>query len=159
MRIHLGSDHAGFRLKEHVKSRLATAGHSVIDVGTDSEDSTDYPIFAGKVARAVSAGEAEMGILVCGTGIGMAMAANKVRGVRAANVVDDPELARLARQHNDANVLTLGGRFTSETAADAIVDAFLETPFEGGRHERRVDEIGDIEDEYRPAGRGTPSGS
>jgi ribose 5-phosphate isomerase B len=137
MRVYLGSDHAGFERKETVREHLQAEGYDVTDVGTSSEESVDYPDFAAKVARAVARGDADMGVLVCGTGIGMAIAANKVHGVRAANVTI-PEFARLARQHNDANVVTVPGRFLEEATVYEIIDTFLTTPFEGGRHERRV---------------------
>jgi ribose 5-phosphate isomerase B len=145
MRIMMGSDHAGFELKELVKERLVAAGHEVEDLGAHSEDSVDYPLYGGKVARAVARGDAERGILVCGTGIGMAMSANKVHGVRAVQAVEEYQ-AEMARLHNDANVLSLAGRHTEPERAFAIVDTFLSTDFEGGRHQRRVDEMTDIED-------------
>lgn len=144
MRIRIGSDHAGFPLKEAVKAHLVARGHDVFDEGPPTEDSVDYPVYAGKVAHAVATGEADFGVLVCGTGLGMAIAANKVHGVRAVQV-SDPEFARMARAHNDANVLTLAGRYTDEVTAARIVDVFLATPFEGGRHERRVEQISDLE--------------
>jgi ribose 5-phosphate isomerase B len=144
VRIHIGSDHAGYKLKESVKTLLLKEGHEVTDVGADSEESVDYPLYAGPVARAVAAHDADLGILVCGTGLGMEIAANKVRGVRAVQV-NDPEFAKMARRHNDANVLTLAGRYTDVATAARIVDAFVSTPFEGGRHTRRVDQIADIE--------------
>lgn len=152
MRIHIGSDHAGFPLKEAVKARLVEEGHEVVDVGAHSEESVDYPLYAGPVARAVAAKEADFGILVCGTGLGMEIAANKVHGVRAVQV-NDPEFAKMARMHNNANVLTLAGRYTTAEAAVRIVDAFISTPFEGGRHDRRVDQITDLENgaSARPA--------
>lgn len=152
MRIHIGSDHAGFLLKEAVKARLVEEGHEVVDVGAHSEESVDYPLYAGPVARAVAAKEADFGILVCGTGLGMEIAANKVHGVRAVQV-NDPEFAKMARMHNNANVLTLAGRYTTAEAAVRIVDAFISTPFEGGRHDRRVDQITDLENgaSARPA--------
>lgn len=152
MRIHIGSDHAGFPLKEAVKARLVEEGHEVVDVGAHSEESVDYPLYAGPVARAVAAKEADFGILVCGTGLGMEIAANKVHGVRAVQV-NDPEFAKMARMHNNANVLTLAGRYTAAEAAVRIVDAFISTPFEGGRHDRRVDQITDLENgaSARPA--------
>ncbi len=137
MRIAIGADHAGYTLKDHLRARLAEAGHELHDVGAHSEVSVDYPDFAAEVARAVAAGSAERGILVCGSGIGMAIAANRHRGVRAAACVDLYS-ARLCRQHNDANVLTLGSRIVAPPLAEAIVDLFLATPFEGGRHQRRV---------------------
>ena len=138
--IAIGADHAGYTLKERLKTWLAAIGHRVIDHGTHSTDSVDYPDYAAAVAQAVRAGGAERGVLVCGSGIGMAMAANKVAGVRAA-VAADPDVARLARQHNDANVLALGARLTAPTRALEVVQAWLATPFEGGRHARRVDKL------------------
>jgi len=140
MRIHLGADHAGYQLKEHVKTALGTMGHDVVDVGTHAEESVDYPDFAEAVGRAVASGKADAGVLVCGTGLGMAIAANKVPGVRAVQA-SDPEMARMARLHNDANVLTLPGRYIGPEQAAAVVDAFLSTAFEGGRHQRRIDKI------------------
>lgn len=144
MRVAIGSDHAGFEQKERLKSHLKEQGHQVLDLGTGSDASVDYPDFALAVGRAVASGEADYGVLVCGTGIGMAIAANKVAGVRAANVTD-PAFARLARQHNDANVVAVSGRFVPEEVNREIVDVFLSTPFEGGRHARRVSKIGDAE--------------
>lgn len=144
MRVAIGSDHAGFEQKERLKAHLAEQGHEPVDVGTFSEDSVDYPDFALKVGRSVAKGETDFGVLVCGTGIGMAIAANKVHGVRAANVTD-PEFARLARQHNNANVVAVSGRFVPEVVNTQIVDVFLSTPFEGGRHAGRVSKITDAE--------------
>lgn len=141
MRIALGSDHAGYDQKQLLKQHLEGRGYDVHDVGTTSGDeSVDYPDFAYSVGRAVAAGEDDFGVLVCGTGVGMAIAANKVAGVRAANVTD-PEFAKLARAHNDANVLTVSGRFVPVEVNEKIVDAFLETAFEGGRHGRRVEKL------------------
>jgi ribose 5-phosphate isomerase B len=140
MRVYLGSDHAGFEMKEALKGYFDEHGIDVTDVGTHGTDPVDYPDFAHAVAQAVSDGEAERGVLVCGSGIGMAMAANKVDGVRAA-MVTDPELARMMRLHNDANVITLGGRYIPQDVAEEILDAFFTTEFEGGRHQRRVDKI------------------
>jgi ribose 5-phosphate isomerase B len=140
MRVYLGSDHAGFEMKEALKPYFERRGVELVDVGCDSEDSVDYPEYAHKVATAVGSGEADRGVLVCGSGIGMSMAANKVEGVRAA-MVTDPELARMMRLHNDANVVTLGGRYIPQELAEEILDAFFETDFEGGRHQRRVDKI------------------
>ena len=137
MKIAIGADHAGFALKERLRERLAAAGHELADFGTHSEESTDYPDYAQRVAAAVAAGEAARGLLVCGSGIGMAMAANRFRGVRAA-AINDLFSARLAREHNDANVLALGSRIVAPALAEAILDLFLETAFAGGRHERRV---------------------
>lgn len=146
MRIAIGADHAGFELKELVKAHLAGSGHEVDDLGTHSSEAVDYPGYAGRVARKVAAHEADFGVLVCGSGLGMEIAANKVRGARAVQVTD-PEFAKMARMHNDANVLTLAGRYTDPDTAMRIVDTFLATPFEGGRHERRVEGITAIEDE------------
>ena len=140
MRITIGADHAGFELKEAVKAHLAAAGHAVNDVGVYSTDCVDYPLIAAVVAREVASGAAEMGVMTCGTGLGMAIAANKVRGIRAVQV-NDTEFAEIARKHNDANVVSLAGRFVDEAAAFAILDTFLSTAFEGGRHQRRVDQI------------------
>ena len=140
MRLAIGSDHAGYRLKEIITATLLDAGHMIDDVGTGSEASVDYPDFAADVARRVVSGACDRGILVCGTGIGMAMAANKVDGARAASA-GDLESARLARAHNDANILTLGARIIRPDLALAIVRLFLETPFEGGRHQRRIDKV------------------
>lgn len=144
MRITVGSDHAGFELKQHVAEALRAAGHDVIDVGTDSEESTHYPLFAEPAARMVADGEAQRGVLVCGSGVGVNIVANKVDGVRAVNAHDADE-ASLARKHNDVNVLTLSGRRLSPEVADAIVETFLDTEFEGGRHEQRVELISEIE--------------
>ena len=146
MRICLGADHAGFPLKSLVAKHLADHGHDVIDLGTDSEASVDYPSFCAAVGRQVVAGEADRGIVMGGSGQGEAIAANKVHGVRAA-LCHDEWTARFARLHNDANVLSMGGRLLGEALALAIVDVFLETDFEGGRHVRRLDQIADIEKE------------
>lgn len=144
MRIYLGSDHAGFELKEQVRDVLHDLGHDVVDVGAYTDEPVDYPDYAERVGRAVASGEAPFGVLICGTGLGMAIAANKVPGVRAIQA-SDPEMARMARLHNNANVLTLPGRFIGKEQAAEVLSAFLSTPFEGGRHQRRVDKIGDIE--------------
>ena len=147
MRIAIGSDHAGYRLKEIIKSRLADSGAEVDDLGTTSEASVDYPDYAAAVADRVASGASDRGILVCGTGIGMAISANKVRGIRAASV-ESLEAERLSRAHNDANVLTLGARITPTDLALGIVQTFLATPFEGGRHQRRVDKITALENRH-----------
>lgn len=144
MKIAIGSDHAGFELKEKVGPLLEAAGHEVLDVGTDSEEPVDYPDFCAAAARAVVDGRAERGILLGGSGQGEQIAANKVPGVRAA-LCNDLYLAELARRHNDANVLTLGGRVTPPDTAARLVRIFLDTPFEGGRHQRRVDKITALE--------------
>jgi ribose 5-phosphate isomerase B len=143
MRIAIGADHAGFELKSALGEHLAGAGHEVIDLGTDSPDvSVDYPVFGLAVARAVAAGEAERGVCVCGIGIGIA--ANKVDGVRAA-LVHDVTTASLARRHNDANVVCFGGRITGLAEATDAVDTFFSTAYEGGRHQKRLDEISEYE--------------
>ncbi len=144
MRIALGADHAGFELKDELKAALVAKGHAVLDLGTDSATSTDYPDYAAAVGRAVAEARAERGILVCGTGVGMAMAANKIAGVRAANC-HELFLARLSRQHNDANVLTLGARVVALPLAEALVETFLSTAFEHGRHAGRIAKIGALE--------------
>jgi ribose 5-phosphate isomerase B len=144
MRVALGADHAGMALRGDVKARLEARGVEIEDFGTLSEESVDYPDFAVRVAEAVASGRVDYGVLVCGTGLGMAIAANKVPGIRAVPVVD-LESTRLARQHNDANVLALGARVTLRDDLLAIVDTFLDTPFEGGRHQRRIEKITAIE--------------
>ena len=147
--IALGADHAGWPLKEVVKTWLAGQGHEVLDFGTHTADSVDYPDYATVVAEAVSEGTAERGILVCGTGIGMTIAANKVRGVRAAPCAD-AYTARMAREHNDTNVLALGARITGPEEAIEIVRVWLETAFAGDRHARRIEKVAAIErKEYR----------
>ena len=140
MKVSIASDHAGFEEKELLKPYLVELGHEVIDRGPDSDDRVDYPDFAELVAKDVAGGEADRGVLVCGTGIGMAIAANKVDSIRAANVTT-PEFAALAREHNDANIVTVSGRFVTDETNRAIVKAFLETAFGGGRHEGRVAKI------------------
>ena len=144
MKIAIAADHAGFALKEKLRRRLVEEGHEVADFGTDSADSCDYPDFAQPVAREVGEGRSDRGILVCSTGIGMAMAANKVAGVRAAPAQSEDEV-RLTREHNDANVLTIGARYLDEDKAAALIHVFLDTEFSGGRHARRVAKIGSLE--------------
>jgi ribose 5-phosphate isomerase B len=144
MKIALGADHAGFALKEQIKQHLVRKGFEVDDRGTYSTASVDYPDYARAVGDEVTSQTAEMGILVCGSGIGMAIAANKVPGVRAANVRSEEE-AELSRRHNNANVLALGARWMDENAACRIVDRWLSAPFEGGRHQRRVEKIAEVE--------------
>lgn len=146
MRICIASDHAGFRLKGVIGAHLETAGHRVEDLGTDSEEPVDYPAFCAAAARAVVGGRADMGVVIGGSGQGEAIAANKVRGARAA-LCHDETTARLARLHNDANVLSLGQRIVGTDLALAIVDVFLATAFEGGRHVPRIEELTAIEDE------------
>lgn len=140
MNVSLGADHRGFELKEKVKEYLTRLGHDVIDFGTDSAESVDYPDFAFKVAESVAEGEADFGVTVCWTGNGMNMVANKVKGVRSALCLND-EMAMLARAHNNANVLALASNFVSETMARKILDVWLATEFEGGRHARRLEKI------------------
>jgi ribose 5-phosphate isomerase B len=149
MKIAIGSDHAGFPLKEKVAPMLQSAGHDVVDVGTDSEQSTDYPKYASAAARMVAEGRAERAVLVCGSGVGVSIVANKVDGVRAVNAHDAQE-AEMSRRHNDANVLALAGRRLDEGDARAIVESFLVTDFEGGRHERRVGQITRVEQGGQP---------
>jgi ribose 5-phosphate isomerase B len=147
-RIALGADHAGFQAKEHVKKYLESAGYAVNDTGTSSEESVDYPDFAIEVARRVQQGQSDLGILVCGTGIGMAIAANKIGGVRAA-VAHDVMTAQMSREHNDANVLTMGARVLSEHQIIEVVMSFLNAQFAGGRHQRRVDKISELDQESK----------
>ena len=144
MRIAIGADHAGFRLKEHLKTTLAQLGHQVHDHGTTSEESVDYPHICAAVGRAVVSGTADRGIVLGGSGQGEQIAANKVRGVRAA-LCNDLFTARLSRQHNDANVLSMGGRIVAFGLADEILRVWLDTPYEGGRHQKRLDQISEIE--------------
>jgi ribose 5-phosphate isomerase B len=144
MRIAIGADHAGYELKELIKHTLDELRTPYRDFGTESDESVDYPDYAAKVGRAVAGGEFDRGILICGTGIGMALAANKVAGIRAAPVMD-LETARLAREHNNANVLALGARVTPPERALDIIRVFLRTDFEGGRHERRLNKIAALE--------------
>ena len=140
MKISIGSDHAGFAYKERIVAHLKEAGHEVVDCGTHSEASTDYPLFIIPAAEAVARGEAERGIVLGGSGNGEAIAANKVRGVRCALCWND-ETAELSRRHNDANVLSMGERMLSIEIALRVVDIWLETPFDGGRHARRIREL------------------
>lgn len=150
--VAIGADHAGYRLKEQLKKQLSRMRMRIMDMGTDSEDSCDYPDFAAEVADAVRRGDAEKGVLVCGTGIGMSIAANKIPGIRAA-VCNDEYCAKLSRAHTDANVLTIGARVVSEAEASAILESFLVTPFEGdseagSRHSRRLHKIQELERKY-----------
>ncbi len=149
MRIALGSDHAGYNLKSHLARRLADQGHEIIDLGTDSTESVDYPEFCAAVGRAVVRGDADWGIVLGGSGQGEQLAANKVRGVRAA-LCNCLYTARMARAHNDANVLSIGARVVGLGVVEEIVDIFGSTEFEGGRHQRRVDQIMAIENEALP---------
>jgi ribose 5-phosphate isomerase B len=145
-RIAVGADHAGFRLKQLLADRLRALGHEVFDLGTLNEERVDYPDFAVAVARSVAGGEAELGVLVCGSGVGVSIAANKVAGIRAATVHDFTS-ARLAREHNDANIVCLGARFLGEQVAIDALDAFLGATFEGGRHVDRVAKISALDAE------------
>lgn len=143
-RIVVGADHAGFPLKEKVREYLKSQGYDVEDAGPASAESVDYPDFAEKVATRVAAQQADFGVLMCGTGLGVAIAANKVPGIRAATC-NDTLCAHFARAHNDANVLAMGGRLIDEATAQKVLDTWLSTPFEGGRHQRRVEKIEDLE--------------
>ena len=144
MRIAIGSDHGGYALKKHIKSILRKAGISFRDLGTDSARSTDYPDHAAKVARAVTSRKFNRGILICGSGAGMAMAANKIPGIRAA-VCNDLLTAKVAREHNDANILVLGGRIVANAMAEEILKVWLKAKFTGGRHGRRVRKMMELE--------------
>ena len=140
MRIAIGNDHGAVELKRHLVKYLEGVGHEVINVGTDDTASTDYPIYAARVAKQVLSGACEKGIVICGTGLGISIAANKIKGIRCA-VCSEPVSASLARRHNDANMLALGARIIGPVMAEAIADTFLTTGFEGGRHQIRVDMI------------------
>lgn len=140
VKIALASDHAGYPLKEKIKALLLANSMEVEDFGTHSEESMDYPETGARASRAVAEGNAERGILVCGTGLGMSYVANRFKGVRAALCVNE-EFARLSREHNDANILVLAGRFTDEALAKRIMDCWFETPFKGGRHRNRIEKI------------------
>lgn len=144
MKIAIGNDHVACGLKVHIKEYLESQGHEVVDFGTHTAERTDYPLYAYKVAKAVTTGACDKGILICGTGVGISIAANKVPGVRAV-VCSEPYSAQLSRQHNDTNILAFGARVVGESLAEMIVDAFLSAEYEGGRHARRVDMIGQIE--------------
>jgi len=144
MHVVIGSDHGGLALKGAVKQHLAELGHQITDVGTHSDESVDYPDFGRMVAVMVAGAEAERGIVICGTGIGISITANKIKGIRAALCTNE-YMARMSRRHNDANVLALGGRVLGVDLALAIVDAFLTEPFDGGRHERRLAKITALE--------------
>ena len=144
MIIAVGADHAGYEVKDRLAKLIRSLGHTVLDRGTDGPDSVDYPDYAEDVAGRVGSGEADYGLLVCGSGIGMSIAANKVRGVRAASCTCETT-ARLSRQHNDANVLCIGARITGLSVAEEMVRVFLETTFEGGRHRGRVDKMNDLD--------------
>jgi ribose 5-phosphate isomerase B len=144
VKIAIASDHAGFELKSQIAAALRADGHDVKDFGTESDESVDYPDFAEPASREVAVGDAERGVLVCGSGVGVSIVANKVDGIRAVHAHDSEEAA-MSRQHNDTNVVTLGERTTSPEAAIEIVNTFLATEFEGGRHQKRVDKIALVE--------------
>lgn len=143
MTIAIGCDHAGYELKEAVKARLEVAGYQMIDLGAHSSESVDYPIYGHAVGRAVAEGKAEKGIAICGSGIGISIACNKVPGIRAA-LCTSVEMAEMSRRHNNANVICMGARMISQDLAFDMVDKWLSTEFEGGKHERRINELEDI---------------
>lgn len=147
MKIVIGSDHGGYLLKEHLKKYLEENNYDIEDYGTHSLESVDYPEFGQRVAEAVAQGKYKKGILVCGTGLGISIAANKVKGIRAV-VVSESFSAKMSRLHNDANILALGGRVVGPDLAVEIVDVWLNTPFEGGRHAKRLEKIREIENKY-----------
>ena len=144
MKIAMGADHGGYSLKEVVKKHLVEAGHEVLDLGTHDTESCNYPVYAEKVAYAVADKDADLGVLICGTGIGMSIAANKVKGIRAA-AVSDCFTAQATREHNDSNIICLGERIVGPGLAMRIVDTWLEASFQGGRHQTRVDMINELE--------------
>ncbi|MGI6109575.1 MAG: ribose 5-phosphate isomerase B [Eubacteriaceae bacterium] len=146
MKIAIGNDHAGVELKNEITEHLQERGIEVINFGTDTAESVDYPVYGKKVAHAVADGQADLGVLVCGTGVGISLAANKVHGIRAV-VCSEPFSARLSRQHNNSNILSMGARVIGPGTAMDIVDAWLDAEFEGGRHQRRVDLIEDPEND------------
>ena len=145
MKIAIGNDHMAVDMKNHIKKYLEDKGHTIVNFGTDTPDRTDYPIYAKKVADSVVSKECELGILICGTGIGISIAANKVKGIRAA-VCSEPYSAARTRQHNNANIIAFGAKVIGTATAETIVDAFINAEYEGGRHARRVDMISDIEE-------------
>lgn len=144
MKIAIGNDHAAVALKNEIAQHLRDLGHEVVNFGTDTNDSVDYPVYGFKVANAVASGECELGVAICGTGIGISMAANKVKGIRCALCTDSLQ-AEMTRRHNDANVLALGAGITGPNLAKRIVEVFLNTEFEGGRHARRVGQLDSIQ--------------
>ena len=145
MKIGIGNDHSALELKAEIIELLKERGHEVVDYGTNSPESCDYPVYGEKVGRAVASGEVERGILICGTGLGISLAANKVKGVRAA-VCSEPVTARLVKEHNNANIIAFGARIVGSETAKAIVDAWLDAKFQGGRHQTRIDMIHKIEE-------------
>ena len=144
MKIAIGNDHVGVELKRHLMEYLTAKGHEVVNFGTDVPGSTHYPIYAARVSKAVLSGEFDYGVLICGTGLGISMAANKIKGVRCA-VCNEPVTARLARQHNDANIVAMGARMIGSVMAEAIVDEFLANKFQGGRHQLRLAMLAKLE--------------
>ncbi len=148
MKVALAADHAGYELKQAFIERLRERGHEVMDMGTDSGESVDYPVFAIEVSRAVSSGRADRGILFCGTGLGMCITANKIAGIRAVGPCD-PVQAEMSRRHNDANVLCLGQRTLEQDSAFDILEVWMSTPFEGGRHSRRLGLITELEENWQ----------
>ncbi len=144
MKIAIGNDHVALSMKKHIVGYLEAKGFEVVDVGTDSEERTDYPVWAQKCAEKVQTGDCDLGILICGTGVGMSIAANKQRGIRAV-VCSEPYSAMMSRAHNNANMLCFGARVVGEATAEQLVDAFLSAEYEGGRHQRRVDMIAAFE--------------
>lgn len=145
MKIAIGNDHVAVEMKNHIKKYLEAKGHTVVDYGTENSDRADYPIYGKRVADAIAGGECELGVLICGTGIGISLAANKVKGIRAA-VCSEPYSAALTRRHNNANIIAFGARVVGIAMAESIVDAFFDAEFEGGRHANRVDMITAIEE-------------
>ncbi|MBO5270489.1 MAG: ribose 5-phosphate isomerase B [Clostridia bacterium] len=145
MKIAIGNDHTAVSMKRHIVSYLTKKGYTLVDFGTDTEERVDYPLYGKAVAEAVARGECDLGILICGTGIGISLAANKVKGIRAA-VCSETYSAAMTRRHNDANIIAFGARVVGEATAETIVDAFLEAEYEGGRHASRVEMIRKIED-------------
>lgn len=144
MKIAIGNDHSAVEMKREIEAHLKAKGYEVLNLGTDSSDSVDYPVYGEKVARAVTSGEAELGIAICGTGVGISISCNKVRGIRAV-CCSEPYSAKLSRMHNNSNVLCFGARVIGPELAKMIVDEWLGASFEGGRHQRRVDEIAALE--------------
>ena len=148
MKIAIGNDHPALELKQHIMKYLQDQGHEVVNFGTDTPESTDYPIYAARVAKAVVSGQCDRGVLICGTGLGISIAANKVRGVRCA-VCSEPVSAELSRLHNNANIVAMGARIIGPVMAEAIVDTFMKTEFLGGRHQLRVDMMMKLEQEQK----------
>ena len=144
MKIAIGNDHTAVELKKHITKHLEAKGYTVVNLGADTDEPSDYPLFGEKIGKAVASGECDLGVAICGTGIGISLAANKIKGIRAA-VCSEPYSARLTRQHNNANIIAFGARVVTTEMAEKIVDEFLNAEFEGGRHQRRVDMITAIE--------------